>query len=141
LRKGRAKRFKFYLPILIFVGTILCIELVPFSRLWLAVNFRLYKAEREKIASEIFVGQLAPNVSYNQSLIRLPPGDSQLSAGGGEAVILHFEKGSGVYYFTFRGILGSSSGYLYMDSNSIPKADDFVSVSKIADRWYFVQTR
>ena len=138
--KGRSKWPMSYLPLMAFICVILCAEFVPFTSIWLDINFRIYKAEREKVAADIFSGKLRPNVTYNQSLITLPSSYSGLSTGGGEVVIYNFGNDSGVYFFTFRGILGRSSGYLFMSSDAVPSGDGIVEASKVAPHWFFVRT-
>ena len=138
--KSRAKKFTSYLPILAFIFVALCAKFVPFTSIWLNLNFHIYRAAREKIAGDIFSGKLAPNITYNPSLIALPSGYKSLSMGGGEVVVESFDKTSGVYFFTYRGILDSSSGYLYMNSDSVPNGQDFVDARKVAPRWFYVET-
>jgi len=61
--------------------------------------------------------------------------------GGGEVELWHFVgDDSGVFFFTFRGILGSSEGYLFMNSDTVPSGGETMQVEKIAPRWFFVQT-
>ena len=140
LTKGRARKAKYYLPLIGMVITCVSAECIPFSDIWLNIDFRMCRAEREQVSEDIFAGKIRPNIAYNQSLIALPPAYQGLSKGGGEVLLLKFGNDTGVYFFAFRGILGSSSGYIYMNSDAVPKADDIFEVRKIAPRWFFIET-
>lgn len=139
---ARRKSPRFYRPFWMVVVVVLCAWFFPFTSIWLKANFWLCREKREEVAQQIFSGKLVPNVAYNQSLIALPADRKYLSTGGGDVLV--YSSGpttpsTGVFFFTFRGILGHGSGYLYMNSDAPPMMPDDYKVEKVGPRWYWVQ--
>lgn len=138
--RGTANR----LALLVCVGAWVALATVPFTRIWLAANFRWHAAARERIVGEIASGKLKPNVDYNASLIALGPGEPHVSAGGNDVVVEMREGGRPwVLFFTFRGVLNHYSGFLYVPDGG--DAETFGDLShrkhqvvRYAPGWYFV---
>jgi hypothetical protein len=93
---------------------------VPFTDLWLAWDFPSHRDEREIVTHAIFEGRIVPNYSHNPKLIALPGEHRDTSRGGGDVVLDYYSGSRSVYFFTFRGILGSSSGYLFVERDAPP---------------------
>jgi len=115
---------------------------VPFTEIWLDINFRSKKAAREAIVEKVLAGELSPNVSRNSALIALP-NEPGLSKGGDQIVV----QGSGeyryVFFYTFRGLLDNYSGYLWVPPNGTPQAysdagEPGTQIKKIDSNWYFI---
>lgn len=140
LRANRWRRLKFYAPIAANVIVVVAAIFVPFTDLWLAWDFKSHRKEREVVATAIFDGRIVPNYSHNPKLIALPGKHRDTSRGGGDVVLDYYNGSRSVYFFTFRGILGNSSGYLFMERDVPPSGGYIVDVRKIAPHWYWIQT-
>lgn len=117
---------------------------VPFTRIWLSANFHLKQEGREAVVLRVTSGELQPNVKHNSSLIALPSGPN-LSAGGNEIVVQASSKGSFVFFFTFRGILGSAGGFLWVPPGASPTEfrlfnEQLGEVIAYAPNWHFIST-
>lgn len=137
---GRASR----LALLVCSAAWIALATVPFTRIWLALNFRWHAAARERIVAEIASGKLKPNVDYNGALIALGPGEPHVSAGGNDVVVEMREAGRPwVLFFTFRGVLNHYSGFLHVPDGGDPAAFGDLArrkhqVVRYAPGWYFV---
>lgn len=132
-----------WLPIGINIAAILIVFFVPFTELWLKVNFALYKADREKVVQEVYSGNLQPNVRKNSPLIKLGSNYPNLSVGGNEFVVQEYNGRKYVFFFTFRGILDNYSGFLYVPDGGDPKLysdlneEDSTQIVKYDDHWFY----
>lgn len=106
-------------------------------------NFEAIKSDREMVAELILDGEYKIS---DDSIVKLPQEFADL-ADTGEVCMVLFENEPAVYFWTYRGMLGSSKGYIYLlnssDKDIIDKCTDrfnFVSSSQIDDRWYSVST-
>lgn len=82
--------------------------------------------------------------SLHNGTIALPQGYEDLSDTG-EIVVASYEKKVVIYFWTYRGILSASSGYLYFSDKL--SADDFsnygtvfVNLKDLGDGWYSCAT-
>lgn len=139
-RSHRWRRPKFYTPFVAIVIVVLAAIFVPFTDLWLAWDFKSHRKERELVAKAVFEGRITPNYSHNSKLIALADEHRDTSRGGGDVVLAHYSGSRSVYFFTFRGILGSSSGYLFMERDVPPSGGYIVDMRKIAPHWYWIRT-
>jgi len=77
------------------------------------------------------------------NLIKLR-GWNSLSLGGNEIVVHQAAEGPYVLFFTFRGVLGHYSGFLYVPEGGSPESyansngDRFIEVTPLEPHWYFV---
>lgn len=129
-------------PFMIQMTTILLLYLIPFNQIVLNIDFKTNQLERFEVVSKIQDGTFKPNVSHNSSLIHLPNEYEHLSNGGGDIVIEKQGEEYSVLFFTFRGVLGSFSGFVYSPNDKNPQphsfGGDFKQIEKIAKNWYFV---
>ena len=117
---------------------------IPFTTLWLKVDYIINKEQRNVVVKEVLSGKLVPNVEYNSSLINLGGKYPNLSKGGNDIIIEHHDNFTYVLFSPFRGILENYSGYLYVPEGGAP--DRFSDLDKtesteikhIEDNWYFV---
>lgn len=106
-------------------------------------NFEAIKSDREMEAELILDGEYEIS---DDNIVKLPQKFADL-ADTGEVCLVLFENEPAVYFWTYRGMLGSSKGYIYLlnssDKDIIDKCTDrfnFVSSRQIDDRWYSVST-
>jgi hypothetical protein len=129
------------IPLLFSVVTILIVTFVPFTDIMLTSDFEKNLEQREYVVSLIQSGELKPNVSYNESLIRLPLKYRKLSKGGGEIMVEREGETLKVFFFTFRGVLDNFSGYAYISDDSELQEDDFFGdfkqINKVKEHWYW----
>ncbi len=110
------------------------------------VSFEEGKADREKVVDLILDGSM--NIAEN-GVITLPTEMKALSDTG-ECQIVEFNGRSAIYFFEACGILGESSGYVYVTDRIFWK--DYVNedvytgtlywydVEQIESNWYSVKT-
>ena len=73
-------------------------------------DFEQNREDMEKIAEEIVQGKY--EISEN-GLVKLPEGYAHLSDTGEVSLVIYDDKPA-VYFWTFRGIIDSSKGYIYI---------------------------
>ena len=91
---------------------------------------------------------LSEEIEVDDKGVFLLPNESAFLSDTGEGYIVNYGyKEYGVYFFTFRGALGSSKGFLYKLSyeeySSINRSSErfnFVSFEEIDERWFKVST-
>jgi hypothetical protein len=135
------------IPLAICVVAFTVVTTFPFTQIWLKYNFALKRGARERVVAMVEAGQLRPNVAHNPSLIRLNPSEGSLSKGGNEIVAERHANGTYVFFYTFRGILDSYSGFLSVPPNGHPS--DFgdlneagsTEIVEMAEGWYFASHR
>lgn len=119
------------------------LELVPFTKLWIEIDYHLYESQRQEVVERVYSGELVANVTHNSSLIALGSEYSTLSMGGNEIVVQDIEGLKYIFFFTFRGILDNYSGFLYVPDGGDPRRyadldeDDVTQIIKFADNWYY----
>lgn len=109
-------------------------------------SFEKGKADREKVVDLILDGDL--KITEN-GLVTLPYDMMSLSDSG-ECVIVEFNGQSAIYFFRARGILGESSGYVYVtdridwkdyiDEDIYSPSQYWVDVKELETNWYSVKT-
>ncbi|MEG0775450.1 hypothetical protein [Clostridium sp.] len=141
IRNGRKEKLRAIVPLTICIITILIVWFVPFTKINLALDFSKNLEQREKVVSMIQTGELMPNVSHNQSLIALPKEYAHLSKGGGEVVVEREGDNLRVLFFTFRGVLDSFSGFVYIsDDTKLQEGNfntGFLQIEKKKEHWYW----
>ena len=124
-------------------GTFLIVLLVPFTQIWLKYDFWVNRSAREQVVLEIDRGKLIPNVAHNSSLIALGKNYPNLSMGGNEIVVEEHDRKKYIFFFTFRGILDSYSGFIWIprggDSNKYSDAhkSDLTEIVPFAENWFY----
>ncbi|MFP7486487.1 hypothetical protein SFC65_20175 [Priestia filamentosa] len=129
-------------PIVVQAITALLLFFVPFNQIILNMDFKWNHSKREQVVKMVEDGTLKPNVSHNSSLIHLPKEYQSLSSGGGDIAIEHSGDGYNILFFTFRGILGGFSGFVYSTDGQPPSdgwfGGDIKEVHKMDNHWYIV---
>ena len=109
-------------------------------------EFDRLKSQREAVVEKI---QDKTVTVKENGIVTLPEGMKKLSDSG-ECKIVEFRGGTAVYFYTFRGWLGSSRGYLYVtdaisyedyiDTDRYVAGEDFVNVAELGGGWYSCAT-
>jgi hypothetical protein len=129
------------LPLLINGVTFLILWRVPFTTIWLDLEFRLNYQAYDEIVKMVEDGRIQPN---DIGLARLPSGYRHISRGGD----IQVERNDGVtsvFFYTFRGVLDNFSGYMYRSNDTPPPqhfmAGDWVQIERKQPHWFFCASR
>ena len=106
-------------------------------------DFDENREDMERIAEEIVQGKY--EISEN-GLVELPE-ELEHFSDTGEVSLVMFDDKPAVYFWTFRGVLESSKGYIFIldsyEEELIYQCSDnnnFVNEKKICEGWYSVST-
>lgn len=106
-------------------------------------DFEKDRANMEMVAAEIEQGRY--DVTEN-GLVELPEEYERLSDTG-EVCLVMFDGKAAVYFWTYRGMLESSKGYVYVFDNATKdvidkcsSSNNFVNVKEVTKNWYSVST-
>ncbi|KWU53231.1 hypothetical protein AWW70_27895 [Bacillus mycoides] len=120
---------------------IICIY-VPFVRIYMKLDFIIYKEDRKQVIELIEQKKLIPNVEYNNEMIHLPKQFVSTSKNGGDILVQEKENSTLIFFYTYRGILDNFSGFIYSLNDIKPiKSDfnsDFKEIIKVEKNWYYV---
>ena len=137
-------KYKYWQPLAIQIVTILFLFYFPFTETMLDLDFKMHKADREKVVNMVQSGEIKYNVPDSPSLIRLPKQYDHLSKGGGEVIAVQTGEHYTILFFTFRGLLDNFSGFVYSPNGkkAIEKDldEDFIEIKKYAENWYWVSS-
>lgn len=106
-------------------------------------DFEKDRGDMEKVAFEIMQGQY--EIKEN-GVVGLPEKYERLSDTG-EVCLVMFNGKSAIYFWTDRGVLESSRGYVYV-LDDVPESimdkfsmgNNFVYMKEVAESWYSVST-
>jgi hypothetical protein len=128
--------------IIIHFLTLIIVIYVPFHTIMLDLNFRLNYHSRMQVVAMVEQQKRASQTTTEEIEVSLPNGYRHLSRGGGDIIVDRSPTLTIVFFYTFRGILGSFSGFMYRSDNSSPQQDDlggeYVQIEKLRDHWYWV---
>ena len=138
-----------WIPAIICAITLSVVTLVPFTNLWLRINFASNKAERERVVHEVSESTLTPNRVFPNGvgMISLPNQTPNISAGGNEIETAKHDGKTYVFFYTYRGILNNYAGFLYVPTGGDPSAlsdvdeDPRAMSERYDDHWFFVSHR
>ncbi|HHK5548967.1 TPA: hypothetical protein ACQUHN_005541 [Bacillus thuringiensis] len=120
---------------------IICIY-VPFVKIYMKLDFIIYKEDRKQVIELIEQKKLIPNVEYNSKMIHLPKQFVSTSKNGGDVLVQEKENSTLIFFYTYRGILDNFSGFIYSFNDIKPiKSDfnsDFNEIIKVEKNWYYV---
>lgn len=110
------------------------------------VSFKNGKDNREKIVDLILDDEV--EIAEN-GLVTLPDNLKNLSDDG-VCFIVEFQEKSAIYFFTARGILGESNGYVYItdkidwhdyvNEEKYTGTQDWIDIEELEVNWYSVKT-
>lgn len=147
LTKIRTIGIRAFVPPAVIALSVSIVTLVPFTDLWLKLDYSLHKKERNAIVQRILAGNLTSNVSHNTRLIALGDAYPLVSMGGNEVVVEEHNGHTYVLFYTFRGVLDNYSGFLYVSDGGSPSlfADlneqATTQVISLEENWYYASHR
>jgi hypothetical protein len=112
----------------------------PFTDLWLAVNYRWYRSDRERIVRLVQDGRL---LAGQGGIVALPRGEPYVSVGGNEIVVEEHEGKRYVFFYSFRGVLDNYSGFLFVPDGGTPTQfsdlweADSTQLRRLDGQWFF----
>ena len=125
------------LPLLINGFTFLILWRVPFTTIWLDLEFRLNYQAYNEIVMMVEDGRIQPS---DIGLARLPSGYRHISRGG-DIIVERSDGVTSVFFFTFRGVLDNFSGYMYRSNDTPPPQDfmagDWFQIERKQAHWFF----
>jgi hypothetical protein len=126
------------LPLAINVGTLIIVQLVPFSDLWETMRFRWRISQYEAVAQMVVAGELLPSES---GMISLPEAYRYLSVDNGRIWVEIGIEDTAIFFVTERNAPRNFAGYLYRSNNNPPQQGDFMGrwryVTQKQANWYF----
>src|ERR1700730_3131945 len=79
------------------------------------------------------------------TLLTCPPHSPICQAGGGDIVRLRRQNATLIFFFDYRGILDSFSGFVYSTDDSAPRDGDFggrfVEIERLRQNWFWATSR
>ena len=109
-------------------------------------SFEKGKQDRQEVVDLIIDGDV--EIAEN-GLVTLPD-DLKNISDTGECCIVEFRGHTALYFFTYRGILGESRGYVYVsdridwkdfiNEDEYVASPDWVDVEELENNWYSVKT-
>ena len=143
IRNRRSASRKVWLPVAICLSAAIIVVAVPFSELYLKFDFYIYQDRRTAVAEKLLQNpSLVTNVPGSRgAFVTLDPADSYLSRDDGEVLIDRRDGNTFVLFFTFRGILGRFSGFVYSPTDEPPGKDEFdgdgLEIKRLAPHWFW----
>ena len=135
-------------PLAVNALTIAIVTFVPFSLLTTGLDFRAHYRARMAVVSSVLDGRyenLVQSRGGRGDFIALPGQLSYLSSGGGDIIRLRRQNASLIFFFDFRGILDSFSGFVYSTDDSPPRDGDFggrfAEVARLRPNWFWATSR
>ena len=126
------------LPLAINVGTLIIVQLVPFSDLWETVRFRWRISQYEAVAQMVASGELP--VGEN-GMVPLPEAYRFLSVDSGRIWMETSGETVALFFPTERNAPRNFAGYYYRSDNNPPQQGDFMGRWRYVDQkqphWYF----
>jgi hypothetical protein len=136
------------LPVLVCLLTATVAIFVPFTALTTDVDFRVHYAARTAVVGAVLAGKYDNHIENSGGrgdLIALPGSLSYLSSGGGEIMRFHHQDRTLIFFFSYRGILDSFSGFVYSTDNMPPANGDFggqfVEIAPLGKNWFWAVSR
>jgi hypothetical protein len=135
--------WKGFWPIIVNGSTLLILLYVPFTSIYLNLEFLIKKSGYEQVVKMVENNQLQS--SNERGSVTLPSKYKYLSRGGGEIIV---DKGDGVtsvFFYTYRGVLDNFSGHMYRSNDTPPPQDfmggDWAETTRKRPYWYFCASR
>jgi len=130
-------------PLAISIGAIVAAVFVPFTAIWLQVNFYSKQTAREEIVAQVRNGELLPNVTHSSKVISIPG----KGVSSGDRIIVEGKRiNPYVFFFTYSGILDNYSGFLWVPNGKDPTGfsdarDPGTEITHFGGNWFFVGHR
>jgi len=129
------------LPLRVNAVVIASVLMIPFTDIWLKINFATQLAARESVVEMVARGELAQSHNFS---VELPEQYRHLSKQG--RILVETEAGvTRVFFFTFTGVLDNFSGFMYTSDDRPPGTmsflGDWFQVDRWRPHWYFCASR
>jgi hypothetical protein len=136
-------------PLTVNIATFLIVWFVPLDWIATRADFKLHYAGRMAVVSDVVAGKYGGpgelTVTTRGDLINLPGAFSNLSAGGGMIMRRRSPARTLIFFYDFRGILDSFSGFVYSSDDSPPRDADFnaqfFQVVRLQKDWYWASSK
>ena len=136
------------LPMSLNIVTALVVTFVPFTRLTTRLNFGVHHRARMEAVSAILDGKYENLIRIRGGgrgdFVNLPSRLSDLSSGG-DVMVWHRQDATLVFFFSFRGVLDSFSGFVYSTNDSPPQQGEFggrfVEIERLQPNWFWAASR
>ncbi len=134
-------------PLSVNVLTMAIVTFVPFSLLTTELDFRAHYRARMAVVSSVLDGRyenLVQSGGGRCDFIALPTQLSYLSSGG-DIIRLRRQNATLIFFYDYRGILDSFSGFIYSTDDSPPRNGDFggrfVEAERLRQNWFWATSR
>lgn len=139
--KFKTDRHKAYIPLAINIIIGFFIYLFPIQNLVVNVDFYSKLEDREKFVSMVKSHEL---INMKNGFVKLPQKEKHLSKGG-DIIVEEKNDTIKIFFYTFRGILDSYSGFIYCSDDTEPSKNtfggDITQIKKMKDHWFWVVFR
>ena len=132
------------LPLLVNITTFLIVLFVPFTKLTIEIDFHTHYNARSDVVRNVLAGNYENQIKFKGGrgdLIALPAKLSYLSSGGGDILRCQHPNGTLIFFFSYRGILSSFSGFVYSSDDTPPSDEDFggnfVEIERLRKNWFW----
>jgi hypothetical protein len=133
-------------PLLVNVSVLLIVLFVPFSEITVGLDFRWNYRKRAEVVSDVLDGKMNQFITNSGGLgdfIHLPSSYRGLSDGD-DIMVYRRDGQTLIFFFDFRGILDSFSGFVYSTDDTTPKNGDFggqfVEIDHLRPNWYWASS-
>jgi hypothetical protein len=148
LRKRKTRGMRSGVPLLINACVLLIVVFVPFDAITTKVDFYANYGRRMKVVDDVLHGKMDKYVTQRGAdgdMIHLPVNYLGLSSGGGDIIKYRRDGQNLILFYSFRGILRSFSGFVYVTGNATPQNGDFgenfFEIEKLKPNWYWVASK
>jgi hypothetical protein len=126
-------------PLLCNLLTFLLWWSLPFTALNLQYTWWSNHQRYQEVVVLVQEGAIAPH--GESVVVPLPAQYRSLSAGGGDILVSGSGSAAAVFFYTFRGISGHASGFLFVPGVTFPSGifdEDWEQVIPQEGHWYFI---
>jgi hypothetical protein len=128
------------MPFLMYAVTITSTLYIPYTWTSIDIDTFIKQSEREAIIPQIFE-QYSKDPQRSSGaivLMDLPTSKYYLSSGGGQVIVREDNEQVMVMFYTWRGVLNNSSGFvIYTSHNREPRTPLMQGASRIKEHWFF----
>jgi hypothetical protein len=125
-----------YAPFLTGVAAIVVFIFVPFTAIYLKIDFFIHVQSRTVAAERVIAERAGQPSNPYRDQIRLKWSEDE------EGVYQRSEQNDEVLFYTFRGLLEHFSGFVYSATDQPPSRTDFggdlIEIRHLQKNWYFI---
>ena len=134
------------IPLLVNIAILLIVLFVPFVQITTGLNFRWNYRKRVEVVDAVVHGKMNQFITSSGGrgdFIHLPSSYRGLSDGG-DIMVYRRDGQTLIFFFDFRGILDSFSGFVYSTDDATPKSGDFggrfIEIEHLRPNWYWASS-